>query len=142
MSTAPVVSKSSWDQLCDVPWKSSCGNVEEVLNREGHRVGLNDDGYAVWRSGPNVGGRIPLDAHGPWRAVKSDVPLVSLAEIAEILGEHRGELSCVGPAAWEARCECTWSSGYFHDSANGDEARWTHDDHVAQEIYSAIHSNG
>lgn len=140
MSTTPVASQSSWDQLYEVPWKSSCGNVEEVLDREGHRVGINDDGFAVWRSGPSAGSRIPFDAHGPWRPVKSDVPLVSLAVITETLGEHHGEVSCVGPDAWESRCECTWSSGYFYDSATGDDAQWSLDDHVAQEIYNAIQS--
>ncbi len=58
--------------------------------------------------------------------------------IADVIGEHRGEVSCVGPDAWESRCDCKWSSGYFYEGTAADEARWEHDAHVATEIRKAV----
>lgn len=59
-----------WDLLDDVPWPERGGSVCEVVGPSGDRVGGDGDGFCVWITGPRAGQRIPLDAHGPWRAVK------------------------------------------------------------------------
>ncbi|MBN7567158.1 hypothetical protein ACM0AZ_25340 [Mycobacteroides abscessus subsp. massiliense] len=64
--------------------------------------------------------------------------LIMTADIADTIGEHRPEVSCVGPDAWESTCCCRWTSGYFYDSTDGDEARWAHDHHLALEIAKVL----
>lgn len=59
-----------WDLLDDVPWPLRGGQVCEVAGPSGERVGSDAVGFCVWITGPHAGQRIPLDAHGPWRAVK------------------------------------------------------------------------
>lgn len=58
--------------------------------------------------------------------------------IGEVIAEHRGTVSCVGPDAWESHCDCEWSSGYFYEGGAKDEARWEHDAHVAAEVDKAL----
>lgn len=58
--------------------------------------------------------------------------------VAETMREHRGEVSCVGPDAWEAVCSCKWDSGYVYDCISGDEVQWAHDDHVAAEVVKGL----
>lgn len=57
--------------------------------------------------------------------------------IAESIREHGGHVSCIGPEAWEASCDCKWSS-YHYDCVDDDEARWAHDGHLASEIAKGI----
>lgn len=58
--------------------------------------------------------------------------------IAEVIAEHRGTVSCVGPDAWESYCDCEWSSDYFYEGGAEDEAQWEHDAHVAAEVDKAL----
>lgn len=59
-----------WDLLDHVPWPLRGGEVCEVAGPSGDRVGSDGAGFCVWITGPRAGQRIPLDAHGPWSAVK------------------------------------------------------------------------
>lgn len=67
-----------------------------------------------------------------------EIPVLDIQIIADAIGEHRGEVSCVGPEAWESRCDCKWTSVCFYDGTAEDDARWAHDSHLADEIHRAL----
>lgn len=55
--------------------------------------------------------------------------------LIDAMRDHYGRVSCVGPDAWESRCDCGWSV-CLYDEVTGDNAQFAHDAHLADVLLS------